>query len=644
MVMALPEGVPALRLMMFSRGLVPAALVSVALSFACFFPLLSYGFTDQDTLLNIRAAKVASPAELLDQFGMKLTGGLAGETANFYRPVVNLAFVAMRAAFEWSPSGYHAVSLLLHALNGVLVAALAAVIARRLGSAAPRGFAVLAATVFLLHPVSVEVVPAIARQGDLWLTLFLLTSVLAYDRAWNVLDETGPASRCILPIALLASSVLLCVGSKEPGIVTFGVLPAYGWWIVRRGPRHWRQHALLLGPCALLIVGYLLVRSQVLGDGVGGYTTPLDGLWSRCLQVGPGILVDLTIPGFSFALHQWFLETDETVVSLALAGSLLFGLLLAWSWLSVRRKTDQATESTRVAGFVVTVSVCFATLYVATEIYHRRQLYAATAFFALLPAVITAGWWSCSKGRQRSASVQRSAQGGLLLLLAVGFLWQSPLVRRNDEWRDGGDATRLMTEDIRQEWAKLPPRGTVYLVNYPVNFSTDGTRRSGHQGLSTTNTSPYYALQAWLEDQFPDKNLQIVQLGFQVNSERLENTRHHARVEKGWLLFRVPETLTAKNYEPFSVRLGTGPHIRKADHQGFRVVQPHPSWCAVSFEPRPIPADRSVVVFDGERPFVTSLLALTGQGAPSDIVPTIRRLERSLRAADSAASPAEASE
>ena len=160
-----------------------ALLGSALLTLLCFYHVLDYGFTDKDSLMHITEARVGDFADLRALLSKELTGGRAPRDANFYRPTVMMMYAGLRWAFGWNPLGYHAFDLGLHAFNGWLLALFASACARRTGRPHPRRFGILCALIFLIHPLGVETVPAIAQNGDLLMTACFLASLLALDRS-----------------------------------------------------------------------------------------------------------------------------------------------------------------------------------------------------------------------------------------------------------------------------------------------------------------------------------------------------------------------------------------------------------------------------------------------------------------------------
>ena len=93
-----------------------------------------------------------------------------------YLPLPMLSYLFESVFWGVNPAGYHAVNLLLHIANAILVYAISA---RALQS---QRAAILAGLIFALHPVQIEVVSVVAQRKTLLATAFLLASLLAYQR------------------------------------------------------------------------------------------------------------------------------------------------------------------------------------------------------------------------------------------------------------------------------------------------------------------------------------------------------------------------------------------------------------------------------------------------------------------------------
>lgn len=97
--------------------------------------------------------------------------------SNYYRPVMHLVYMADYALFGYQPAGYHATSILFHALSAVLVL----LAAEAIGLAPP--VAMLGAALFAVHPITTESVAWAAGIPELTYAFFFLLSFWLYARA-----------------------------------------------------------------------------------------------------------------------------------------------------------------------------------------------------------------------------------------------------------------------------------------------------------------------------------------------------------------------------------------------------------------------------------------------------------------------------
>jgi protein O-mannosyl-transferase len=178
-----------------------------------------------------------------------------------YRPLTS-AFWAL----EWVAGGGSA--LVFHVVNILLYAAVSAsvyALARRLVS---RGAAIVAALLFAVHPVHVEVVANCVGQSELFAALAVITATMLY------LDGPGDARRR-WAIALLYAAGLL---AKENAVVLPALLAAAEVTVVR-DDRPWRVRLEALRPLAVAmavaLVGCLALRYAVIGTVLGDTPDPV---------------------------------------------------------------------------------------------------------------------------------------------------------------------------------------------------------------------------------------------------------------------------------------------------------------------------------------------------------------------------------
>jgi len=140
--------------------------------------------------------------------------GLAdpSKRSGYYRPVTVFTYFLDHHLWKGRPSGFHLSNVLLHAICSLLVYLLSLELLNSEGAALAAGL------LFASHPVHTEAVAWISGRTDVLATLFLLASLLTLRRFY--------------PTSLILS--LLCMGSKESGILVVFLVPLYGTLLSRR--------------------------------------------------------------------------------------------------------------------------------------------------------------------------------------------------------------------------------------------------------------------------------------------------------------------------------------------------------------------------------------------------------------------------
>jgi tetratricopeptide (TPR) repeat protein len=138
-----------------------------------------------------------------------LFAGLKGPFAS--RPFMHATFAVNYHFGGLDPEGYHAVNIVIHLLNAVLLYLLVSMTGRHLGydEKDVLGAAVLSSLVFVLHPIQTEAVTNTVNRSMLLATTFYLTGLLLFLKA--VTSERQQA----LYVACLFMVSLLGMGSRE---------------------------------------------------------------------------------------------------------------------------------------------------------------------------------------------------------------------------------------------------------------------------------------------------------------------------------------------------------------------------------------------------------------------------------------------
>ena len=188
-----------------SRG----ALLLGALTFAAYLPALGAGFVWDDVIL-VEESVVHdwsglwsiwfSPADI--------------EREAHYWPVVYTSFWIEHKLWGLAPLGYHAVNVLLHLVNALLIW-------RLLGRLAVPGAWIVAA-VFAVHPLHVESVAWVIERKDVLSALFYLTAA----GTWIRFTEAPRPGRYLLALGLFTAGLL----SKSIVVTLPAALLIWHWW------------------------------------------------------------------------------------------------------------------------------------------------------------------------------------------------------------------------------------------------------------------------------------------------------------------------------------------------------------------------------------------------------------------------------
>ncbi|MED5373572.1 MAG: hypothetical protein VX899_21320 [Myxococcota bacterium] len=282
----------------------------LALTLLAFLPALGGDFCWDDRALVLGNAVTA---DLWGNLGTYFTADLwqtleiAGTDSGYYRPLMLLSLAVDRAIAGLSPAFAHAHSLAWHlAAVGALIAVL-----RRVLPPLP---ALLAATVFALHPLQIETVALVAARND------AMAAALGLGALWLVLDDTNK------PVPLLGAGVLtwLAMLSKETAVLLPLFLLALDWARWGRPQGLWRYVSLAMG------VGLFLLMRTMAGISGG---LPEGDVWGTLL----GSVVDLSAIYLSLLTLPWPLTPARHILYLpehmgrfyALGALTLAGLVLA---------------------------------------------------------------------------------------------------------------------------------------------------------------------------------------------------------------------------------------------------------------------------------------------------------------------------
>lgn len=196
------------------RWLVPALVVLATL--AAFWPVLQNGFVNYDDPDYVTSNSMVRSGLTWPGVRWALT---TGHAANWH-PVTWLSHMADVSLFGVNPAAHHAVSLLIHSVDALLLFFL---LRNLTGATGRSGFV---AALFAVHPAHVESVAWISERKDVLSTAFWLLTMVAYV-AW--VRRRG-AGRYLVVLLLFAAGL-----ASKPMLVSLPlVLLLIDYWPLKR--------------------------------------------------------------------------------------------------------------------------------------------------------------------------------------------------------------------------------------------------------------------------------------------------------------------------------------------------------------------------------------------------------------------------
>ena len=205
--------------------ILPPALIAVVVALA-FLPSTGNGFTNWDDYMNLRdnpGYRGLGPTQLRWMWTSFLLG--------HYQPLSWMSLGLDYVLWGMDPFGYHLSSVLIHAVNAVLLYYVVIALLRRWSPSPAPWAAVAGALLHALHPLRVESVTWVTERRDVLCGFFVLLSLLAYLKRAELERQGRPATLwLVLSCVAFAASLL----SKALGIMLPLVLIILDWVPLRR--------------------------------------------------------------------------------------------------------------------------------------------------------------------------------------------------------------------------------------------------------------------------------------------------------------------------------------------------------------------------------------------------------------------------
>jgi len=236
------------------RNLVLCLLLAV-ITLAVYNPVNRHPFVNYDDDRYVTENAHVRAGLTWDTFVWALT---STEQSNWH-PLTWMSHALDCQFFHLNAAGHHFTSLLIHAVNAMLLFLLLAVVTQRIWPS------LLVAALFALHPVNVESVAWVAERKNVLCTLFFLLTLGAYG--WYA--QKPHWTRYLAVLALFAAAL----ASKPMAITLPFVLLLLDWWPLKRDTgnaspqRSWAWLACEKIPFLLLSAGSAIITLQAQQSG-----------------------------------------------------------------------------------------------------------------------------------------------------------------------------------------------------------------------------------------------------------------------------------------------------------------------------------------------------------------------------------------
>ena len=321
----------------------PYAIAVAAISVVPFLPALSGEFLNWDDLGNFLENphyRGLGPANLHWMFTESWHG--------HYVPLTWLTHGLDYVLWGMDPRGYHAVNLLLHAVNAILVFLLTLQLVTlascgrgepaptAAGRSRPEGRsyimpAALAALFWAVHPLRVESVAWITERRDVLAACFYFAAVLFYLRAHD--PSHSPAGNYAGSVACM----LLSMGAKAWAVTLPAVLLVVDVYPLRR--RGWTQLLVEKIPFVLIAAGGAWAAGAAQGGTQAFLTWEEYGPHPRVMQsmYGLGFYLAKTFAPFGLSPLYLLPEHPETIPERWVYGAAVAVVVTAAAFLLRRR-------------------------------------------------------------------------------------------------------------------------------------------------------------------------------------------------------------------------------------------------------------------------------------------------------------------
>ena len=434
-----------------------------------YLPTLSGALLSDDYAVLAAVSDWSREGHLLGALLSKFHSGLDSPSF-YYRPLSMASFGANFALSGAYPLAWRLTNLALHLVSGALVFAIARRFSLDDGSEPSNVGPAIAAAVFLLFPTSPEAVAWVSGRYDLLALLFMLATLVFFQRAARWYDASGAA-------ALLTAACALA--SKESAALLPALVLAVA--IARRAAGSQAATMSILrifilgardaAPWLVLGIAYFAMRTAIFGSPFQVYagTSPLNalasGAWMSAMS-SVGAWVDATLP----------LPFGRAPFLMAIAVLLALGTAACW-----RHRASRASWLAVAISALLSIVLLLPHLSgLAANGEQGRLFYTTSALLALLVGLAV----SATVARSRTTSNRgrpwrRAALGASLVLIVAELLLLRATVA---PWSLAGAQARALIVALPGIAGEVPEAGYGFVL-VPDHLSSVPFGRNAQGGL-----------------------------------------------------------------------------------------------------------------------------------------------------------------
>jgi len=364
--------------------------------------------------------------------------GISAIFSNFYEanyhPLTTLTYLFEYRIFGLNPLPYHALNVLLHLVNIMLVYKLTEKLSGN------KLTALLVSILFAVHPMHVESVAWVSERKDVLYTMFYLSSLLIYNKYLTTGFKAGNYWICLL---LFVLSLL----SKSAAITLPVLLIAIDLFKKRKlNTKMFLEKIPFLALSVLFGILALLSQQQAFKSVAVSYSF-IERIFLFTYTIS-FYLIKLVAP-FSLSVMHYYPNTGGGALPWYYYASLPFLLIMVW--LVVRRSNFRREKLFGIFFFLIVISIMLQIVSVGDTITAERYTY--VSYIGLF---FIAGSW-IPKIKTDSLKKAALVVCGIFLIMCSYMTWE-----RISVWKDG----KVLFTDVVKKYPENYPaywmRGNIY--------------------------------------------------------------------------------------------------------------------------------------------------------------------------------------